>query len=331
MRYISLFSGIRSFEKAIGDRGECVAYAEIDKNAISEYSRHYPNHLNLGNVLNITKKDIDKLGRIDLLVVGFPCNNLSSANRHSRHGLDGEHSGLFWNMIDIIKWIRRKNPKLRIIIENNASMSGKWRNEITQQLSIAMGGKKVFCNFIDSSCFVPQQRKRYYWTVGIRVPHPEKVVYDLGSLLETSYAECRKHAIGYSVLKYKNVCPERYTGSSGIFVKRVGALCCEIEGIELPSRWKSKDNYSYNNTVHCITTTRSDNVLFDYRLCRGAKKFIPRFYTKNEMCRLFGYPDDYVATEKKTVYQKLFGMSVVVPVVGYVFEMVLKDFHDGRF
>ena len=39
MKYFSMFSGIGGFELGIGDRGECVGYSEIDKYAISVYTR----------------------------------------------------------------------------------------------------------------------------------------------------------------------------------------------------------------------------------------------------------------------------------------------------
>lgn len=93
MRYLSLFSGIGGFEVALhsvfGKDAECYGYTEIDKHAISEYERHYPFHDNVGDVKNIKKKTIDRIGKNDLIVGGFPCSDLSSMNHKGRQGLDG--------------------------------------------------------------------------------------------------------------------------------------------------------------------------------------------------------------------------------------------------
>lgn len=65
MRYLSLFSGIGGFEVAIHQFYEekrekedaiCVGYSEIDKHAIAEYARHYPDHHNLGDVTKLKKR-----------------------------------------------------------------------------------------------------------------------------------------------------------------------------------------------------------------------------------------------------------------------------------
>jgi DNA-cytosine methyltransferase len=326
-RYLSLFSGIGGFETAIGDRGICLAYAEIDKNAIREYRRHYPKHTNLGDVAHITRKDIRALGHIDIIVAGFPCNNLSSANHINRHGLDGSQSGLFWNMLEIIKWVKQDNKNIKIIIENNASMANKWRDEITLQLKQVLK-RPVSCNFIDSTLFVPQQRRRYYWTVGpplILSPPRPNTVKSLTDILE-SPAKVKHLAIQDSVLKYKNVSPPQYSGSKGFYVIRCAGdtMCCKLEQMKKPSRWKSIDNYSYNKVARCVTTKKANNILFDFRLCNTKIQFVPRYFSKCEFSRLFGFPDDYVETEMSTVYQKLFGMSVVVPVIDAIIQALLK-------
>lgn len=326
LTYLSLFSGIGGFERAIestGLKSKCVGYSEIDKNAIAEYERHYPHHINLGDIIDITRKDIKALGKVDLLVGGFPCNNLSSANRFTREGLDGVHSGLFWNMLNIMKWIGNKD--LKILIENNASMSNKWRDEITAHLTKVLK-RKVTYIYIDSSVVVPQSRKRYYWVIGDVVPDFKKPVR-LQSILEP-VVEAKRYMVPDSVLSYKNVTPDTYKGSSGFFVIRSrSSMCCSKKELIRSSRWKSKDNYSKSDTVRCITTKREDNILFDYRLCgdnRGKDVFVPRFYSKRELSRLFGYPDDYVKTDRKTVYHKLFGMTVVVPVISAIVSKMFE-------
>ena len=116
MKYLSLFTGIGGFEVAIHNifpNAECIGYSEVDKFAVKVYTHHYPTHTNLGDVTKITKQQIKELleqsNGCDLLVGGFPCQNLTSIARCFKHtnsdGLDGPKSSLFYNMIQIIQWI----------------------------------------------------------------------------------------------------------------------------------------------------------------------------------------------------------------------------------
>ena len=82
IKYLSLFSGIGAFEKAldnIGVKYELVNYCEVDKYASKAYSliHNVPESMNLGD---ITKVDETKLPtEIDLMTYGFPCQDISSA------------------------------------------------------------------------------------------------------------------------------------------------------------------------------------------------------------------------------------------------------------
>jgi len=106
MRYLSLFSGIEAATVAWHPLGwECVAVAEIEKFPVRLLQHYYPNVPNLGDVTKVTEDDIRALGRIDLVVFGSPCQDLSVAGK--RKGLEGERSGLFFTAINIIDWARK--------------------------------------------------------------------------------------------------------------------------------------------------------------------------------------------------------------------------------
>ena len=47
-------------------------------------------------------------GGVDIVLGGWPCNNASGHNRHSRNGLDGECTKLFYNAVTIIKRIQKQ-------------------------------------------------------------------------------------------------------------------------------------------------------------------------------------------------------------------------------
>jgi site-specific DNA-cytosine methylase len=74
MRYLSLFSGYEGASLAWEPLGwECVAVAEIDKDACKLLKHRYPNVPNLGDVTKLEPFDIECLGPVDLVVMGAPC------------------------------------------------------------------------------------------------------------------------------------------------------------------------------------------------------------------------------------------------------------------
>lgn len=110
MRFLSLFSGIEAASQAWNPLGwECVGVAEIEPFPCAVLKHHFPSVPNLGSVTEITQQQIESLGKIDIVVFGFPCQDLSVAGK--RKGLtnaDGTHtrSGLFFTATKIIEWAK---------------------------------------------------------------------------------------------------------------------------------------------------------------------------------------------------------------------------------
>src|SRR5665213_1326848 len=99
MRYLSIFSGSEAASVAWHGLGwECAAVAEVEPFPCAVLAHHYPNVPNLGDITQITEQQIQQLGPIDLVVGGFPCQDLSVAGkRKGLHHADGTatRSGLF--------------------------------------------------------------------------------------------------------------------------------------------------------------------------------------------------------------------------------------------
>lgn len=111
MRFLSLFSGIESASVAWGPLGwECVAVAEIEPFPCSLLRERFPNVPNLGDVRLITQQMVESLGHIDVVVGGFPCQDLSVAG--PRKGLDDDgkatRSGLFYDLARIADWSKAR-------------------------------------------------------------------------------------------------------------------------------------------------------------------------------------------------------------------------------
>lgn len=151
MNVISLFDGISCGMIALEKEGipvdRYVAF-EIDENAIFVSKKNYPLIEQKGSVIDA---DFSPYKGFDLLIGGSPCQNLSSMGNGK--GLWGDESILFFEYVRALKEI---NPKY-FLLENNASMSDKNKDIITQIM-------KVEPVFIDSIDFSAQSRKRLYWT-----------------------------------------------------------------------------------------------------------------------------------------------------------------------
>lgn len=326
MRYVSLFSGIGGFEYAIKEhfkkKAVCVGYSEISKPAIEEYERHYPNHNNLGDVSLLKKKDIESLGKIDLCVGGFPCNNLSSANSSNRVGLDGSKSGLFWVMLKLIKWMLIKNPQMKIIIENNASMSHKWRDIITLELCKTFK-RRVYCNYFDSSQWVVQRRRRYYWTLSPITEYTGPRIQTMSDILAPLSDVGKNHLVSDNMINCLNQSPDYLTQKYGYVISKYQNSSLYIqEKVDYPTRWITRYSTSLDPYIRCITTSKTNCILLDYRVSDSKRFFIARYFTKIELGRLFMYPDNYVASDAMTRYHKLYGMSVIPCVIKYILSQI---------
>lgn len=153
MNVLSLFDGISCARVALSyvnikvkDYYSC----EIEKNAILISKKNYPDIKQLGSVVDFKKEMIN--GKIDLLIGGSPCQDLSIAKK-DRKGLDGERSSLFWEYVSIKNELK---PKY-FILENVASMLKKDKDIISE----AIGCQPILFN---ASLVSAQTRNRLFWT-----------------------------------------------------------------------------------------------------------------------------------------------------------------------
>lgn len=174
MIVLSLFDGISCAYEALRRAGiEVKTYyaSEIEKNAIKISQKNHPDIIQLGDVKSITG-----LPRVDLLIGGSPCQDLSIAKKN-RKGLEGDRSGLFW---EYARLKRELNPTY-FILENVASMPKKDRDSITQELGV----EPVLFN---ASLVSAQSRKRYFWT-NIKFDLPEDREILLKDILQPEVEE----------------------------------------------------------------------------------------------------------------------------------------------
>ena len=167
---ISLFDGISCAQIAINSLGikDYEYYSsEIDKYALQITKQNFPETKFIGNISDIDCTSFnDPVNPLKnkrtyqnpyLLVGGSPCQNLSS--RGNKKGLKGEKSYLFFEYIRVLK----ETQPTYFLLENVGSMSGENKDIITDEIKKVFNGE-FQCIKINSNLFVPQNRRRYYWT-----------------------------------------------------------------------------------------------------------------------------------------------------------------------
>lgn len=107
-----MFSGIGGFEYGLQQSKhdfKILCYSEVDKYAISIYTKHFPNHKPYGDA---TKIKTNELPDFDFLVGGFPCQAFSIAGK--RRGFEDTRGTLFF---EIARILRDKRPRY-FLLEN---------------------------------------------------------------------------------------------------------------------------------------------------------------------------------------------------------------------
>ena len=122
MRFVSLFSGIEAASLAWAPLGwECVAVAEVEPFPREVLRVRHHAVPNLGDVRYINEDVIRALGRIDVVIGGFPCQDVSIAGkRRGFKNADGSatRSGLFWDAMRFVQRARQHCGCRWVVIEN---------------------------------------------------------------------------------------------------------------------------------------------------------------------------------------------------------------------
>lgn len=172
IKYLSLFSGIGAFEKALKNNSidyKLVGFSEIDKYATKSYCAVHgvDESLNLGDVSKIDLAKLKELGDIDLITHGSPCQDFSIAGRLA--GGDkgsGTRSSLMWCTVDIVEAVK---PKY-VVWENVKNLlSAKNRHNFDGYLEIMdkLGYNSYYKILNAKNYGIPQNRERVF-TISIR-------------------------------------------------------------------------------------------------------------------------------------------------------------------
>ena len=337
IKVLSIFDGIAGARQALKNLNiDCDYYAcEIDRFAIQVAMNNHPDIKYFGRCLDVKDllceewenctKEIQEIGgylkqkqlllknKIDLLIGGSPCQDLSISKRN-RQNLEGERSSLFFEYLRILKKVK---PKF-FILENVASMANQAKNEITSHL---FGIKPILIN---SCLLTAQQRKRLYWCGAlqedgnykkIEISQPEDKGILLKDILECGDTDKLK---SYCITAtYSRACPKDYFehGQRQLIFKkpvRVGHFNKGGQGDRI---------YSSDGKSVCLGANGGG---------RGAKtglyeiKDLVRKLTPTECARLQGFPDLYHDGISNAQAYKCYGNSFSVPVIEHLYKHIFK-------
>ena len=159
LKVLELFGGIGACTKALKRLNvnfEIVDYVEIDKYAVSSY--------NAINATNFAPQDItkwDKNLEVDLVMGGFPCQDISLAGKQKGIIKDETRSGLMYEMMRIIKKVK----PIYVITENVKNLlSEKFRPQLEEYLCFLNdNGYEVTMNCLNAKDYgIPQSRERVF-------------------------------------------------------------------------------------------------------------------------------------------------------------------------
>ena len=287
MNVLSLFDGMSGGQIALTELNIPIDkyYAsEIDKYAMKFTMQNFPDTIQVGDIREL---DINKLDKIDLLIGGSPCTNLSMAGKRKglstkegveifdlktylelkENGFEFEgQSYLFWEYIRIYNELLERGDNPKFFLEN-VEMGRKWESVFDGIL----GRKGIHIN---SALVSAQSRRRIYWTdIHDDIPQPK----DRGILLR-------------DILE-KEV-DEKYFLSDEMIESLKGRVKTEnIADITIPDKYIKKNIRSIDGKAHTLLATSHKGARANGMTLVDYGNFRIRRLTPTECARLQTVPD----------------------------------------
>ena len=109
MKFLDLFAGIGGFRLGMEAAGhECVGFCEIDKFARMSYKaiHNTKGEIELHDITAVSDESIRRIGRVDIICGGFPCQAFSIAG--NRRGFEDTRGSLFFEIARFASILRPK-------------------------------------------------------------------------------------------------------------------------------------------------------------------------------------------------------------------------------
>ena len=318
---LSLFGGIECGRVALDNKGitpDRYLSSEINNNSIKIASKNFPDIEHIGNVIKVKAADLPK---IDLILAGFPCTDLSRAGRQNgfydidsleahqyhkenNHKFKGQ-SYLFWEFVRLLVELQ---PKYFLL--ENVVMPAKYKKLISKTLGLRPYE-------FNSSDFSAQSRQRLYWTnIDIEVPI---------QISRLSVKDILDDTVDYGFLDGQFVPivdPSSFDDYSDK-IKGIGGLLPEGSGVKInSSKYSSLKDFENSKQVYSThgkapTITTGNSTIF---------KIGDRFRSLSilEKERLQGLPDNYTRVRGMADGPRSFGIGNgwTVPVIEHLLKNI---------
>jgi len=333
LRFIDLFSGIGGirlgFERACRDarlQSRCVYTADIDAHACEIYRKNFPkdDHDPRNDVTALADFE-NVLGRVDVVLGGFPCQAFSIAG--AKRGFEDARGTLFF---DVARIIEDRRPRA-FILENVKGLvmhrGGRTLKRIVDILKHDLGYMSTQCRVLNSIDFgVPQHRERIYIVGfrdgggGFKFPEPTDPSKRIRDIVES----------GPVAAKY-------YLSEGYLAAARAHRARHEAKGNGFG--YEIREWSDYAAAIVCGGMGRERNLLRDDRIVdRTPQTNIRspinaenvRRMTPIEWERLQGFPDNWTEGVADTHRYRLLGNSVSVPVVHAVAKAVVRELKNPQ-
>ena len=335
MKYLSLFSGIGAFEKALDNLNvayDLVGYCEIEKNASKAYSAIHdvPETMNFGDITQIDEKALPK--DINLITYGFPCQDISLAG--TKKGLFNEdgsptRSGLFF---DALRIIEETKPNIAIA-ENVKNLTSK---SFAKQFGIVLdsleqAGYNNYWKVLSANEYgIPQKRERVY-LISIRK--------DIDNGMFT-FPKGFDNGMRLKDIVEENVDAQYYLTDKQIesiynwkAFQRPFKRICGKESICPTITARGAGEYHSGMVLYSATLLNDTNCEKNRtkeQTIEYVKTLAPRVLTEREAFRVIGFPDESyekavaVGIKKRELYRQA-GNSIAIPVVEHITKALLDS------
>ena len=310
--FIDLFAGIGGMRIAFQNAGgECVYSNEWNRYSQQTYFANFGEEPDG----DITKIEASSIPDHDILVAGFPCQPFSIAGVSKKNSLgrktgfeDKTQGTLFF---DVCRILKAKRPKA-FMLENVKNLCSHDHGHTFQVIRESLDelDYEVFYQIIDGQNFVPQHReriiivgfdrKRYGKNIDfrfdIRPVSPKPVVKDI---LEKSVSD--RYTLSDKLWEYLQKYAAKHKAAGNGFGYGIAAP----DGV---TRTLSARYYKDGSEILIAQKGRN-----------------PRRLTPRECARLQGFPDEFIIPVSDTQAYRQFGNSVVVPLIGAVARLMIKE------
>lgn len=161
----SLFAGIGGFELAAQWAGlEPVWSNEIDPFCCQVLRKNFKHRIIEDDIRNIGKHNLEP---VDILTGGFPCQDLSVASSNGKKGFSGNKSGLYAELIRIVREIRPRHA----VIENVYGLVTQDNGEALERMlgDLAIDGYSSIPLVIYSSAIGANHHRKRVFTYATRL------------------------------------------------------------------------------------------------------------------------------------------------------------------